>query len=64
MNGFETLKNIKQIRPETNFIVISGHCDKEEYDQMIEAGAMDFLVKPINIESLVEKINDISSDKE
>lgn len=61
LDGFETMKQIQMIRHEAKFIILSGHCNDEEYEKMISAGASDFLVKPINIESLVEKIRNIKN---
>jgi DNA-binding response OmpR family regulator len=64
LDGFETMKQIQKIRQNIEFIIISGHCCDEEYDKMINAGASDFLVKPINIEDLVERINKIGNRKD
>jgi len=61
LDGYDTMKQIQKISPNTKFIILSGHCSEEEYEKMLSAGASDFLVKPINIESIVEKINKIGN---
>jgi len=61
LDGFQTMKQIQKIKPETKFIILSGHCSDEEYDKMVSAGASDFLVKPIDIEVLIEKIGHVGN---
>lgn len=63
LDGFETMKQIQKIKPETAFIILSGHCSDEEYEKMLSAGASDYLIKPIDIESLVEKIHKVGTLK-
>jgi DNA-binding response OmpR family regulator len=60
LDGYDTMKQIQRISPDSKFIILSGHCSEEEYEKMLSAGASDFLVKPINIESILEKIHKIA----
>jgi DNA-binding NtrC family response regulator len=56
ISGFEIMKSIKSERPELPVILITGHqCNEEENAGML-ADSFDCLVKPVNIEILVEKI--------
>lgn len=48
MDGIEVLRRIKEISPETEVIVITGHGDLELAIQALQLRASDFLTKPIN----------------
>jgi len=52
VGGIDTLKQIKQIRPETKVIMISALGDEEIARRALELGAADYIVKPINIDYL------------
>ena len=60
MDGIETLKRIKQISPEAEVLMISGH---GTFDLALEAGqlgASDFLGKPLSLDSILSKVETIS----
>lgn len=48
MGGIELLRKIKQERPETEVIMISGHGDMELAVKSLKFEATDFITKPIN----------------
>ncbi len=53
MDGLAALKRIKEIDDATEVVVVTGHADLESLHQMIlENGAYDYLLKPINTEDL------------
>ncbi len=52
MDGIELLKNIKQINPETEVIMISGHGDMNLAIKSLQNEAVDFVTKPINVDGL------------
>lgn len=52
MDGIEVLKRIKQIDPETEVIVITGHGDMDLAIQSLQLDASDFITKPIMDEAL------------
>ena len=56
IDGFEIMKLIKIGRPNLPVILITGHQYSEEEDKGLLADAYDCLVKPVNIDTLVEKI--------
>ena len=56
ISGFELMKRIKAEKPNLPIILITGHQSIEEEDKKLLAGAFDYLVKPVNIEILMEKI--------
>jgi PAS domain S-box-containing protein len=48
MDGIEVLRRIKEINPEVEVIVITGHGDMESAIQSLHLGASDFLTKPVS----------------
>ncbi len=52
MDGIELLKKIKEVSPDTEVIMISGHGDIDVAIQSLKYEAADFIVKPVNPESL------------
>ena len=61
MDGIETLKQLRQISPDTDVIMISGH---GTFDLALEAGqlgASDFLGKPFSLDSILSKVETISA---
>ena len=55
-NGIEILKEIKRARPLIQIIMLTGHAKIDTAVRGIESGAYDYLLKPLEIEPLVEKI--------
>lgn len=56
MDGFEVLKRIKAVDPETEVIIITGHGDKELEKEAMELHASDFVNKPFQREVLNEAL--------
>ncbi len=52
MDGIEVLKRIKEINPETEVIIITGHGDMASAIQALKLDASDFLTKPVTDEGL------------
>jgi len=52
-NGLEVLKNLKEINPFSEIIMISGHSGIEEAVEAAKLGAFDFLEKPIARDKLI-----------
>ncbi len=63
MDGIETLKNIKKISPLTEVVMLTGHACLEIAREGMEAGAFDYLMKPINIDELLYKLQDAYQKK-
>lgn len=53
MDGYETMKFIRQYDLQTVVIVISGDVQQEARKRMMDLGALEFIEKPINNEKLV-----------
>lgn len=57
-DGMETLRDIKQRYPLVEVIMLTGHADVEVAIRGMEFGAFDYLLKPIEIDQLIYKIQD------
>jgi DNA-binding NtrC family response regulator len=55
-DGIEILTEIKRARPLIQIIMLTGHAKIDTAVRGIELGAYDYLLKPLEIEPLVEKI--------
>ena len=55
-SGIETYQEIKVLYPRVSVIMLTGHASLDAAIEGMKTGAFDYLVKPIKIEELVEKI--------
>ena len=58
MDGIETLAEIKEIAPDTEVIMLTGHATIDSGIQAMRMGAYDYLMKPCDPEDLIEKIKE------
>jgi DNA-binding NtrC family response regulator len=56
MDGIQTLREIKKIRPDAEVILLTGHASLETSMEGMQLGAYDYLLKPIKLEDLLEKL--------
>lgn len=56
MDGIETLREIKRIRPLIEVILLTGHASVESGIDGMKLGAFDYVLKPAEFDSLMEKI--------
>ncbi len=63
MDGIETLKAIKKLRPAVEVIMLTGHANVEVAIQGMELGAFDYLMKPMDIDELLYKLQDAYKKK-
>ncbi len=57
MDGIETLKEIKKIKPETEVIMLTGHASVEVGIEGMKSGAFNYIMKPFDPDELVKEIN-------
>ncbi|RBQ29331.1 response regulator [Aliarcobacter vitoriensis] len=57
MNGFDSLKYIKEFDKEAKVIIISADIQKQAIDRAIELGAFNFIKKPIDITKMQQILN-------
>ncbi len=58
MDGIETLREIKRRAPLVEVVMLTGHANLEVAIQGMEMGAFDYLMKPVDIDELVYKLQD------
>jgi DNA-binding NtrC family response regulator len=63
MNGIEMLKVIKERHPDMQVILLTGQATLEAGIEAMKLGAMDFMEKPADINSLTEKIRKAQAKK-
>ncbi len=56
INGIETLKQLKIILPNMPVILLTGHGSTKSGMEGMHLGAFDYLMKPLDINDLIEKI--------
>lgn len=63
MDGLEVLQQIKEKNPELQVILLTGHGSVEKGVDAMRLGAMDFIEKPADLESLTKKIQKAQARK-
>ncbi|MFH1122620.1 MAG: response regulator [Pseudomonadota bacterium] len=56
MDGIETLREIKKLQPLVEVILLTGHASVETSIEGMRQGAFDYLLKPIKLEEMIEKM--------
>jgi two-component system, OmpR family, response regulator len=56
MDGIETLREIKKRKPLVEVIMLTGHASVESGIQGMQLGAFDYVMKPVALDELLEKV--------
>ena len=56
LGGLNLLRKLRQRNPRSQVILFTGHGSTQEAEEGIREGAFEYLVKPVEIEELVKKI--------
>lgn len=64
LDGIEATRDIKAGYPLIEVILLTGHASMEASLEGMKLGAFDYLLKPVNIDELVYKIEDAYRKKE
>ncbi len=64
LDGIEATRTIKNSHPLVEVILLTGHASMEASLEGMKMGAFDYLLKPLNIDELVYKIEDAHRKKE
>jgi DNA-binding NtrC family response regulator len=56
LGGLEVLRQIKATHPNTQVILLTGHGSTREGIEGMRLGAFDYLIKPVDIEDMLEKM--------
>jgi DNA-binding NtrC family response regulator len=63
IDGIETLKQIKALKPLTEVVMLTGHASVQSGIDGMKLGAFDYLMKPTDFDELIEKLNDAYEKK-
>jgi len=58
IGGFEVLRRIKAQHPQIPVILLTGRGSEKEGVKGMQLGAFDYLMKPLNIEELIKKMQE------
>ncbi|UCG20245.1 MAG: response regulator [Deltaproteobacteria bacterium] len=58
LGGLEVLRQIKSTYPNTQVILLTGHGSTREGIEGMRLGAFDYLIKPVDIEEMLEKMKE------
>ena len=61
MNGFQTLKAVKQKKPGVQIILLTGYVPDEKRIEAKALGALDVIEKPPDLEDLIGKIRSLKT---
>jgi DNA-binding NtrC family response regulator len=64
LDGIEATRKIKANYPLVEVVLLTGHASVEASLEGMKLGAFDYLLKPVNIDELVYKIEDAHRKKE
>lgn len=56
LDGIDTLKEIKVKKPEVEVIMLTGHASVESGIQGMQLGAFDYVMKPVPLDELLDKM--------
>ena len=63
MNGFQTLKAIKEKKPEVQIILLTANVPDEKRIEAKALGALDVIEKPPDLKDLIRKIKSVKAQK-
>jgi DNA-binding response OmpR family regulator len=63
MDGLTALHKIKEVNPLVEVVMLTGHASMEIAIRGMELGAFDYLMKPVEFEELLYKLEDASKRK-
>jgi len=63
MNGIETLEALKRKYPMIEVIMLSGHANLAVAKEGMQRGAFDYLMKPVDLDELLYKLQDACQKK-
>jgi len=58
LDGIETLRRLKEIDPEVQVILLTGHASVPDGVEAMKLGALDFVEKPAEFPELLDKIKE------
>ena len=63
MDGIETLRRIRTTHPQVEVVLLTGHASIDSGIEGMKFGAFDYMMKPVELEQLLEKLADANEKK-
>ncbi len=63
MDGIETMRELKTIRPNIKILVTSGYKSVETAQEAVSAGASDYIVKPFERADIVKAVKKLTEER-
>lgn len=63
MDGIKTLSEIKRIHPLIEVVMLTGHANTDIVISSLAMGAFDYLMKPVDMDELIRKIENATARK-
>ncbi|MBU3914195.1 response regulator [bacterium] len=63
LGGLDLIPQVRKIKPETTFIIITGFGKDYSYERIMGAGAQDFIKKPFTSSQLNNKLNRVFTER-
>ena len=63
MDGIATLREIKKSHPLSEVVMLTGHATVESAIEGMKLGAFDYLMKPCDMDQLMEKVKEAKTKK-
>ena len=64
LNGIEVLEQIKQVAPDTDVVIMTGHASIETAIEAVRLGAFDYITKPAKLAQLETILRKVAERKE
>ncbi|HMI30989.1 MAG TPA: response regulator [Candidatus Limnocylindrales bacterium] len=62
MNGFQTLRKLREIEPDLPILICTGYSDRKAAESLVNEGADGFVNKPYNIETLAKQLEKLHGE--
>ncbi|MBI5594124.1 MAG: response regulator [Deltaproteobacteria bacterium] len=59
ISGLVVLQQIKSRYPDVQVLLLSAHCSTRDGIEGMRLGALDYLIKPVNIDELILKLSNL-----
>jgi len=56
IKGLEVLERVKRSNPQVQVLLLTGHGSTRDGIEGMRLGAFDYMMKPLNIDTLIEKM--------
>src|SRR2546430_8660898 len=64
LNGIEVLERLKQVTPDTEVIIMTGHASMETAIEAVRLGALDYITKPCKLTEIDAVLRKVAEKRE